>query len=116
MSSGYAVTSTAKVPRIRSVNQGRKMQMKKTFRQRIRSWLFEEDLEESDYASATIEESKFNSEGMRLQVYKANGGFVIETRRYDRKNDDNRNSMYVITEDKNLGEELGKIITMECLR
>jgi hypothetical protein len=49
-------------------------------------------------------------------VYKANGGVVVETKRYDMRKDEDRNSLYVITEDKDLGEEIGKIITMENLR
>jgi hypothetical protein len=49
-------------------------------------------------------------------VYKANGGIVVETRNYDHRKDENRNSLYVITEDKDLGAEIGKIITMENLR
>jgi hypothetical protein len=57
-----------------------------------------------------------DSNGFRLQVYKANGGVVVETRTYDRRKDENYNSLYVITEDKDLGAEIGKIITMENLR
>jgi hypothetical protein len=63
-----------------------------------------------------IKTDRFSSDGMRFTLYKASGGFVIETRSYDRRKDENVNSMYVITEEKDLGEELGKIITMESLR
>jgi hypothetical protein len=53
---------------------------------------------------------------MRFEVHKASGGFVIETRFYDRKSDMHHNKIYVITEDKDLGTEIGKIITMESMR
>jgi hypothetical protein len=123
MSGGYAVASTAKVPRIRSGNKVKRVRytkekpMKLTFKQRIRNWLMSDDDEaELSYHSMSVEESRLDSDGMRLQVYKASGGFVVEVRKYDRRDDENRNSMYVINNDKDLGEEMGKIITMECMK
>ena len=74
---------------------------------------------ETDYSgnSISIEEHQgLDSDGFKLQVYKANGGVIVETRNYDHRKDENRNSLYVITEDKDLGTEIGKIITMENLR
>jgi hypothetical protein len=124
MSGGYAVASTAKIPRIRGANQIKRARytvedkpMKLTFKQRIRKWLLADDnelvsMEQDSY----VEADKLSSEGMRFTLYKASGGFVIETRAYDRRKDENVNSMYVITDEKDLGEELGKIITMESLR
>ena len=127
MSGGYAVASTAKSrrpPRITGANQIKRARyivedkpMKLTFKQRIRKWLLADDnelvsMEQDSYA----ETDRFSSDGMRFNLYKASGGFVIETRSYDRRKDENVNSMYVITEDKDLGEELGKIITIESLR
>jgi hypothetical protein len=91
--------------------------MKKTFRQRIRDWLFEEKESADEYGQdIAVSEDRFNSDGMRLQVYKGSGGFVVEVRNYDRKRDENKNSMYIITDEKDLGNELGKIITMESMR
>ena len=60
--------------------------------------------------------SKFESRSMNLTVYKANGGFVIEHRMYDAHTDRNQVGLHIITDDKQLGEELGKIITYEHLR
>jgi hypothetical protein len=91
--------------------------MKTSFRQKLRNWILNDNAD--SYANDSIisvEESKFNSEGMRLQVYRASGGFVIETRHYNRRKDENMNAMFVITEDQDLGEEIGKIITMETLK
>jgi hypothetical protein len=51
-----------------------------------------------------------------LNVYSASGGTIIETTKYDRQKDDHRHSLHVVTDDKELGEELAKIITMESLR
>jgi hypothetical protein len=56
-----------------------------------------------------------NERTMTLNVTKANGGWVIEHRQYDKHKDRNNNSVHIITDDKDLGEEIGKIITFESL-
>ncbi len=53
---------------------------------------------------------------IQFTVYTANGGRVVETRRYDRKTDRYSNGLYVITSDQDFGREIDKIITMESLR
>jgi hypothetical protein len=53
---------------------------------------------------------------LQFTVYVANGGRVVETRRYDKKTDRNTNGLYVITNDMDFGKEIDKIITMEALR
>jgi hypothetical protein len=53
---------------------------------------------------------------LQFTVYVANGGRVVETRRYDKKTDRNTNGLYVITNDQDFGKEIDKIITMEALR
>lgn len=53
---------------------------------------------------------------LQFTVYVANGGRVVETRRYDKKTDRNTNGLYVINNDMDFGKEIDKIITMEALR
>lgn len=102
------------IPQIRSNRLGSaRKKMKLTLRQKLRNWLMEDDY---PCAISVDESPSIDTNGFRLQVYKANGGVVVETRTYDRRNDENYNSLYVITEDKDLGAEIGKIITMENLR
>jgi hypothetical protein len=111
--------TVAQIPKIRSTRSSLiKKKMKLTIKQKIRNWLMNDDFE-TDYSGNAIsieERQGLNSDGFKLQVYKANGGIVVETRNYDHRRDENRNSLYVITEDKDLGAEIGKIITMENLR
>jgi len=57
-----------------------------------------------------------DARGMNFTVHRANGGFIIETRKYDIKRDQTDNGLHIITDDKDLGEEIGKIITYETLR
>ena len=63
-----------------------------------------------------VDDTRLNSHGMNFTVYRASGGHVIEHRVYDRKQDRNNTSLHVITDDKDLGQEIGKIITFESLR
>jgi hypothetical protein len=53
---------------------------------------------------------------IQFTVYVANGGRVVETRRYDKKTDRHTNGLYVINNDADFGKEIDKIITMESLR
>jgi len=101
-----------------TVRKARKVKQKLTWRQRLRKW-FNKDLtniEESFPSDIVVEEASLSSDGMRFTLYRASGGYVVETRYYDRKTDRNENKMYVITEDQDVGNAIGKIITMESLR
>ena len=93
--------------------------MKLTFKQRIRNWLMKDD-DEADCSSNLIsvdsDGPNIQSQGFRLNVYSASGGTIVETTKYDRQKDDHRHSLHVVTDEKDLGEELAKIITMESLR
>lgn len=128
MSGGYGVASVAKVPRrisrITGANQIKRARqytedrpMKLSIKERIRNWLMRDDHESNlVYATEDSEGPNIQSQGFRLNVYGASGGTIVETTKYDRKNDDHRHSLHVITDDKDLGESLSRIITMEQLR
>ena len=91
--------------------------MKLTFKQKLRKWLMDDS---DEYGAGVIaidsEGPNIQSQGFRLNIYGAAGGTIIETTKYDRQKDDHRHSLHVVTDDKDLGEELAKIITMESLR
>lgn len=53
---------------------------------------------------------------LQFTVYVANGGRVVETRRYDKKTDRSTTGLYVVNNDADFGHEIDKIITMESLR
>ncbi len=109
---GYA--SQSKVSAIRPARKIRKDKVKFTFKQRIRNWIMRDD-DEQDIPQI-VETDRLSSEGMRMQIYRASGGYVVETRSYDHHKDRNLNSMHVITEDQDLGDALGKIVMMEALK
>ena len=114
---GYGLSSAKSSNTPRPVRKSKKVKlMKLTFKQRLRNWLHDDTLEKDYPSSLTVENNRLESDGMRLQIYRASGGYVVETRSYDRKNDRNHNTMHVITDEEDLGERIGKIIMMEALR
>ena len=113
ISRGYS--TTAKGIGINSPRKLRKAKkMKLTFKQRIRNWLNSNEYEQD--IPQLVESDRLSSEGMRLQIYKASGGYVIETRSYDNHKDRHHTNMHVITEEQDLGDALGKIVMMEALK
>ena len=66
--------------------------------------------------AVTSDSESLSTEPLRLSIYRANGGTIVETRTYDRQKDRNQNQLHVVTHDQDLGDSLAKIITMESLR
>jgi hypothetical protein len=66
---------------------------------------------------ATVRESDdFASEPIQFKMYKASGGWAVEFRRYDHRNDRVDTSLYVVNDEEELGNHISKIITMEALK
>lgn len=125
MSGGYSTATVRQraIPRITGANKIKRARqyleekpMKLTLKQRIRNWLLDDGEENTLVYAEDCEGPEIQSPGFRLNVYGASGGTIVETTKYDRKSDENRHSLHVVTDDKDLGEELSKIITMEQLR
>ena len=86
-------------------------------KKKLRNWVNKED----DYCIALDEHmirdsDELSTECIRFKVFRANGGTVIQTDQYDRKNDRQHNNLHVLVEGQDLGKELGKIITFESLK
>jgi hypothetical protein len=64
----------------------------------------------------TTDGETLSTEPMRLSIYRANGGMIVETRVYDRQKDRSQNQLHIVGNDEDLGRSLAKIITMESLR
>jgi hypothetical protein len=115
--SAYANTTRPKTYTMEQRRARKAKKMKLTWKQRFRNWLYDDDADKAvEVPSLSIEPASLDSNGMRLQIYKASGGFVVETRRYDERTDRHDNTMHVITESEDLGERLGKIVMIEALR
>ena len=53
---------------------------------------------------------------IRFSVQAVQGGTLIETRWYDEKSDNHERKLHIVTQDENLAEAIGKIVTMELLK
>jgi hypothetical protein len=92
----------------------------------IKRWLSRSrDDEEMTLSNLTISPSRIErgdpqidqpERAIQFTIYNANGGRVVETRRYDRQKDRSQTGLYVITGEQDFGHEIDKIITMESLR
>ena len=80
------------------------------------TWSMSNHHEEEMKIAQDREEFRISATGIRFEVYRANGGTVIETRRNDRRTGDSLFELHVISSDQDIGEEIGKIITMEALK
>jgi len=118
MTGYYPITGAKQAQTLGSnrVRKMRKVKQKISWRQRLRNWLNKDIDDSAECVVQDIEPASLSSDGMRFQLYRASGGYVIETRIYDHRNDRHDTKMYVITEDQDVGHEIGKIITMESLR
>jgi len=72
--------------------------------------------QEEDCVVSTNDEARIGSSGIKFEVYRANGSTVVETRRADRRTGDPVYELHVISGDRDIGSELGKIITLEALK
>jgi hypothetical protein len=90
-------------------------------KKRLRVWAFSQDENEKKTSrglvvSTDISGESLSSDPLRLSIYRANGGIVVETRTYDRQKDRNQTQLHIVGHDEDLGRSLSKIITMESLR
>jgi hypothetical protein len=87
------------------------------FRNWLRNWLNRSSENEINISrSLAVKESEsLSGEPLRIQVYAANGGMVVETRTYDRQKDRTNTNLYIVNDGEDLGNELGKILTMASL-
>ena len=53
---------------------------------------------------------------IRFSVQAVEGGTLIETRWHDDKRDEYVRNLHIVTQEENLAEAIGKIVTMELLK
>jgi hypothetical protein len=53
---------------------------------------------------------------INFKVQAVSGGTIVESRWYDHKKDENRIKLHIITQEENLADSIGKIVTMELLQ
>lgn len=85
-----------------------------TIKKFIKNWLFSNDVEASSTPQPYNDVPEADK-SIQFKIWFAQGGRVIQTRRYDLQQDKIYTSMYVIHEDQHVGQELEKIILKESL-
>jgi hypothetical protein len=55
-------------------------------------------------------------DGLRINIKKMIGGYVVSFRCYDRRTDRSDDRHYIITDTQDFERELGKIITLESMK
>lgn len=87
----------------------------KWLKRKLRNWLDDDSLERSQVGLAVAKSNDYD-EPLRISITKANGGTIVSSRRYNSRTDRNDGDVYVITDEQNLSDEVGKIVSMECLK
>jgi hypothetical protein len=89
-------------------------------KRRLRIWAFSDSADvpmtSNKIARISSDGETLSSEPLRLSIFRANGGTVVETRVYDRQKDRSQTQLHIVGNDEDLGRSLSKIITMETLR
>ena len=95
----------------------------KWLKRRLQNWLNSSDTESMAKTATShrglaiqSESESLSSEPLRLSIYRANGGTIVETRQYDRQKDRSQTQLHIVSHDDDLGHSIAKIITMESLR
>ena len=57
-------------------------------------------------------DKKFPNQKIAINIYGANGGYIMEVTTHPGQ----VNDLYIVPEDRDLGQEIGKIITMKVLK
>lgn len=53
---------------------------------------------------------------LNFRIYSATNGQILEFSKYDRKNDQHTNTVYIVEKDKDIGEYVAKCLSMELLK
>ena len=92
---------------------------------KIRRWLNDHESMDDAFVNSkrgrnsivsTRDSHELDGEPIRFNIFRANGGTVVQTHMYDRQKDRSFQQLHIVGHDQDLGESLGKIVTMESLR
>jgi len=114
----YAKSQQKQPQKYSQVTKVTKMK-KYSFRRWLVNWLSDADRDElisNTVSAARIERGIDSDRAMNFRVYPAQGGRVIEINRYDHVKDRHYNSLYIVTNEQDLGKEIERIIIQEHLR
>lgn len=86
-------------------------------RKKVKNWLFKEDNYGAVKAVSVHETNSIDGDPMlNFRIYSANNGRIIEFSKYDRVKDRSDRSLYIIDKEQDIGEYVGKVLSLELLR
>jgi len=77
---------------------------------RIRSHLFTNEVVSSD------DSPELHSDRMRFNLYKSVGGHILETTVYNRREDENEHTLYMIKEEEDFAQQVAHAIMLEMMK
>ena len=100
---------------------------KESFRVRLARWLMRGATNEveSDRIGIKLNPSRGSTRSAVLDrhegtinftIHPASGGYVVETQFYDKRADEHRRNLHIITSQEDFSEELGKAVFMDLLK
>jgi hypothetical protein len=96
----------------------------RTWRLKILNWLGagyisvdrDEDYHAKEIALSPVRQPSVDIEGLSFNVMPAQGGVIVQLRKYDRKADRNDTATHIIPTGDDVAETIGKIVAMELWR
>lgn len=86
------------------------------FKRKVRNWL-SNDGESAIKVSSSLEDSRVHDDPvLNLRIFNAQNGRIIEFRKYDPVKDRTEVKTYIVEPEKDIGEYLGKCVSVELLR
>lgn len=76
-------------------------------------WLIDD---ETPITEVGRDDRVLESDYIRIDVYRGDGGLAVETSVYNKKKDINYIGFHIVHDDKDLGNALSKIITIESIK
>jgi len=95
-----------------------------TLKTKIIRWLkrdwYHIDVDELAAVATSLDTDTPNIVNMRnsmsFSLVKADGGYIVQYRKFDNTTHENEYNLHIITSDQNIGDRIGQIITLELLR
>lgn len=89
-----------------------------SIKDRIKKWLNDDRPGLRSFSNPMVSDNTIGmpDRAIRLTIYSASGGRVIETSKYNPQTDRSIQSLYIVTSDQDFGKEIDKILTIESLK
>lgn len=86
-------------------------------KQKIRNWLSNDDHLHGRLKETVVSNRESpRNEGLNFFLYKAVGGHVFESRKYNERTDRHENTLYMIHEDEDFAKQVAQAIMLEQMK